>query len=64
MIGNYLKCLLLLDMQLKQGRVQMCVATRYATHQEVEFKCFKLHSFEWSLFIGGVINGQWTFLLY
>lgn len=29
----------------------MLVATRYATHQEVEFKCFKLHSREWSLFI-------------
>ena len=29
----------------------MFVATRYATHQKVEFKCFKLHSFEWSLFI-------------
>lgn len=38
-------------MQLKYGRVQMFVATRYATHQEVEFKCFKLHSHEWSLFI-------------
>ncbi len=38
-IGSYLKCLLLLDTQLKQGRVQMFVATRYATHQEVEFKC-------------------------
>ncbi len=40
-------------MQLKQGRVQMCVATRYATHQEVEFKCVELHSEEWSSFIDG-----------
>ena len=34
----------------------MLVATRYATHQEVEFKCFKLHSFEWSLFLMRVHN--------
>lgn len=37
-------------MQLKEGRVQMCVATRYATHQEVEFKCLRLHSKEWGFF--------------
>ena len=43
-IGNYLKYLLLLGMQLKQDRVQMFVATRYATNQEVEFKCLRLHS--------------------
>lgn len=34
-----------------KGLSQMFVATRYATHQKVEFKCYKLHSFEWSLFI-------------
>ena len=43
-IGNYLKCLLLLGMQLKQDRVQMFVATRCATNQKVEFKCLMLHS--------------------
>lgn len=51
-IGNYLKCLLLLDEQLKQDRVQMFVATRYATNQEVEFKCLRLHS-----------KKEWSFLL-
>lgn len=30
---NHLKCLLLLDMQLKEGRVQMFVASRYATEK-------------------------------
>ena len=29
----------------------MFVATRYATHQEVEFKCFKIHSSEWTLLL-------------
>lgn len=43
-VRDYCKCLLLLDMQLKQGRVQMFVATRYATNQKVEFKCLRLHS--------------------
>ena len=43
-IKNYLKCLLLLDKQLKQDRVQMFVATRYATNQKVEFKYLRLHS--------------------
>lgn len=43
-MGNYLKCLLLLGKQLKQDRVQMFVATRYATEQKVEFKCVRLHS--------------------
>ena len=40
-VGDYLKCLLLLDMQLKYSRVQMLVATQYATHQEIEFKCYE-----------------------
>lgn len=33
----------------------MLVAIRYATHQKVEFKCFKLHSREWSLYVSGDI---------
>ncbi len=28
-------------MQLKQGRVQMLVATQYVTHQEIEFRCYE-----------------------
>ena len=29
----------------------MSVASRYATHQEVEFKCLELRSQEWSSFL-------------
>ena len=32
-VQNRIKCLLLLDMQLKEGRVQMFVAPRYATEK-------------------------------
>lgn len=35
----------------------MFVATRYATHENVEFKCSRLHSEqEWSLFFCGVVQ--------
>jgi len=38
---NYIKYLLLLDMQLKKGRVQMFVATRYATEKRSSSNVFK-----------------------
>ena len=37
-------------MQLKQGRVQMFVATRYAAYKRSSSNVVRLHSREWSLF--------------
>ena len=40
-VRDYCKCLLLLDMQLKKGRVQMFVATRNATYKRSSSNVFE-----------------------
>lgn len=49
-VSSCCKCLLLPDMQLKQGRVQMSAATRNAAYKSSSSNVSGLHSRGWSLF--------------
>ena len=63
-VGNYFKCVLLLDMQLKKGRVQMCVATRYATKKRSSSNVLNSILLNGVLFLRRKRNGYRTLLLY